>query len=136
MLSELTRSFPLPCFSYDVTAVMCSRLILSLRFHAYNKEDSAVLSSQPGHANNRAQITSGLAKVRGVPGLGSTVGVEKGDYGGGMQAHIALSTFGDGLHRKQADEESLEDPHRRQMDGVYIITETKTQVDEGPRQAF
>lgn len=76
-----------------------------------------------------------MTKVKAVPGLTNRGGDEKfGEFGpnGGMQAHIALSTFG-ATHRKQVDEESLEDGHVQAMPGVFVVSQTQTHVDVGSK---
>lgn len=48
---------------------------------------------------------------------------------GRMQSHIALDTF-QNSNRKLADEDSLDDGHLRPVQGVFVVTETKTAVDD------
>jgi hypothetical protein len=94
-------------------------------------------SSQDAYANNkRSQISNVFSKVAG-PGVSRANQEEKSGVVsfqvGRMQSHIALDTF-QSSNRKLADEESLEDGRSMAVPGVFVVTETKTAVDDRRQQ--
>lgn len=129
-LIQLTVPSDLSVHSYAVTSVMSSRLILSLRHHAAKND--------PLSASNKATVGAYASKHGGAVshhhsgGLGYRTELGHGEKGamegGGMQAHIALDNLSTTF--KKGDEGSQDGHQTRSIPGVYVITETKTAVDD------
>jgi hypothetical protein len=125
--------FPIIVSSYAVTSVMSSRLILSLRHHAAKQDHSNhVKTGGAGFTSKHAGAAASLHHHAGGLGHRSETGYgEKGAVDvGNMQAHIALDNLNSTFHK--GDEES-QDGHTTTIPGVYVVTETKTVVDDHRR---
>lgn len=120
---------PSPSYSYAVTSVMSSRLILSLRHHAAKQDP---LSNNKLTAHGYASKHGGVLSQHhtGAVGYRSEMGVgEKGASDmGGMQAHIALDNLSNTF--RKGDEESQDGHQTHTIPGVFVVTETKTAVDD------
>lgn len=90
-------------------------------------------SDQDAYTNKRSAIDNVFNKA--TPGVTTHTinNAEKGGAAGTYQvnhvpSHIALDTF-QATSRKLADEESLEE-RPTTVPGIFVITETKTAIDE------
>lgn len=117
-------------YRYDITSIACSRLILSLRHHAYKQNMAGKSTAQDAYTAKRSIISHVLSRVS--PGGTHDHQEEKGPSGPfnvrPLQSHIALDTF-QSSSRKLADEESLDDTPST-VPGIFVVTETKTAVDD------
>lgn len=111
---------------------MSSRLILSLRHHAAKQDPLSNQKSSNAHpfATNKLGVNS---QHNGAFGLRSDIGGmggEKGtsDRGHGIHAHIALDNLGSTF--RKGDEESQDGHQTHTIPGVFVVTETKTAVDD------
>jgi hypothetical protein len=79
---------------------------------------------------NKTQGATGITKSRSPNGMDADYAEKGGAYqSNGLQAHIALATLSN-THTKGGDEESLDEVRPHTMEGVFVVTETKTAVDE------
>lgn len=111
---------------------MSSRLILSLRHHAAmqdplsnnNKTSNPIFTAKHGGGAYSQHHAGGA----GAFGIRTDIG-EKGTTDiGGMQAHIALDNLNSTF--RKGDEESQDGHQTHTIPGVYVVTETKTAVDD------
>lgn len=114
---------------------MSSRLILSLRHHAAKQDplSNNVKTAGAGYISKHAGAASLHHHAGGLGHRSETGYGEKGGAVdiGNMQAHIALDNLSSTFHK--GDEES-QDGHTTTIPGVYVVTETKTVVDDHHRR--
>ncbi|KAK9899128.1 hypothetical protein P389DRAFT_194136 [Cystobasidium minutum MCA 4210] len=127
--------------AYNVTSIACSQLILSLRHLAYKQNNASTGSRRPVSVAP-SHVGSGVVKARSQPALNFSA-EEKGMSAyreSGFEAHIALDTF-ENIQRKAKDKamdsQSLGGNYVVQtppVQGVFVVTETKTVVDQRDSQ--
>lgn len=108
---------------------MSSRLILSLRHHAAKNDP---LSQNKASMGAYASKLGGVASHHHAGGLGyrsEAAHNEKVTMDmGNMQAHIALDNLSSTF--RKGDEESQDGHQTHTIPGVYVVTETKTAIDD------